>query len=189
MVERRQTRTVLSGAIFTGASPARRSCVAPIAILPAILSGLKRPKAAPRWRTRLTTRDDNHVLKLYQPVHQILHVALVQAFCDTFGYPRLDAPKIDSSGLVVRRVNQRDAGLTERWSKRVTRSSAGCRAPTTIWIPTRAAAVRADQRQSEIDRRLALPADPYNGTAKTSRRCFPRRPTCATPPAPRFSTD
>jgi hypothetical protein len=43
-------------------------------------------------------------LKLLQPVHKTFNVALVEVACDVTGQPRLDPDKIDSAGLVIRRV-------------------------------------------------------------------------------------
>ena len=60
---------------------------------------------------------DGGSLKLFQPIHQTFHVALVEAHCDSFGGPRLDPDRIDSAGLVVRRV-ARGKGVgagTEGW--------------------------------------------------------------------------
>ena len=52
------------------------------------------------------TKDQNGVLKLYQPVHRTFHVALLEVACDFQGqHPRLDPESIDSAGLVVRRVS------------------------------------------------------------------------------------
>jgi hypothetical protein len=45
-------------------------------------------------------------LRLYQPVHRTFHVALIDVACDRPGLPRLDPAKIDSAGLVVRRVDR-----------------------------------------------------------------------------------
>lgn len=42
---------------------------------------------------------------LYQPVHRVFHLAVVSAICaDVPGQPRIDPLKIDSAGLVVRKV-------------------------------------------------------------------------------------
>jgi hypothetical protein len=41
---------------------------------------------------------------LYQPVQRVMHIALMEAFCATPGNPRLDPAKIDSAGVVIRRV-------------------------------------------------------------------------------------
>jgi hypothetical protein len=65
---------------------------------------------------RGVTFEGGH-LKLYQPVHQVFHLAIVQIDCDSFGGPRLDPKKIDSMGLVVRRLSTVSPGVNERWSK------------------------------------------------------------------------
>lgn len=41
---------------------------------------------------------------LYQPVQRVMHMALMEAFCNMPGNPRLDPRKIDSAGVVIRRV-------------------------------------------------------------------------------------
>lgn len=65
----------------------------------AVVTDAKRKKVA-------ATRDQNHVLKLYQPVHRTFHIALLEIACDFQGqYPRLDPERIESAGLVVRRIN------------------------------------------------------------------------------------
>jgi hypothetical protein len=52
---------------------------------------------------------------LYQPVHRVFHLAVVSAVCaDVPGRPRIDPLKIDSAGLVVRKVrNARGQKLGE----------------------------------------------------------------------------
>src|SRR5690242_8916582 len=110
--------TMLVGASFTGnlRGPAilRRTDKE---FIPAILRGLKTADGRTALaQSVVATRDDKQVLKLFLPVHQVFHVAVVQAFCDTFGYPRLDTTKIDSCGLVVRRESA-TTGVMERWSK------------------------------------------------------------------------
>jgi len=57
-----------------------------------------------RARQDRASARDSAVLGLFQPVHRILNVTLVEALCDTVGGPRLDPAKIESAGLVVRRV-------------------------------------------------------------------------------------
>lgn len=49
-------------------------------------------------------RDALNVLKLYQPIQRQFHVAMIEAWCDTPGTPRLDPAKVDSAGMVLRRV-------------------------------------------------------------------------------------
>ena len=48
--------------------------------------------------------SNGKALRLFQPVHRVFNLALVEAHCDTFGAPRLDPQKIDSAGIVVRRL-------------------------------------------------------------------------------------
>jgi hypothetical protein len=48
-----------------------------------------------------TERD---VLTLYQPVQRVMHLGLLEAFCDIPGNPRLDPAKVVSAGIVIRRV-------------------------------------------------------------------------------------
>ncbi|HEY8209527.1 MAG TPA: hypothetical protein VIG99_18690 [Myxococcaceae bacterium] len=66
-------------------------------------------------KTVVSTGPGTKGLKLFQPVHGAFNLALVEAHCDTFGDPRLGEDDIDSSGLVIRRVN--GAGR-EAWVKR-----------------------------------------------------------------------
>lgn len=62
--------------------------------------------------------DTNGVLKLYQPVHRVFQLAVLQVDCASFGAPRLDPAKIDGVGLVVRRISNTQPGVLERWSKK-----------------------------------------------------------------------
>lgn len=54
--------------------------------------------------TRAATRTKQQLLKLFQPVQRQHHLALMEAWCDTPGTPRIDPKRVDSAGLVVRRV-------------------------------------------------------------------------------------
>jgi hypothetical protein len=56
------------------------------------------------------------VLKLRQPVHRSFHLAVFEAACDTFGEPRLDPSRIESAGLVVRRIDPA-TGKSQGWMK------------------------------------------------------------------------
>src|SRR5262249_32008045 len=42
--------------------------------------------------------------ELAQPIHRCHHLVVFEAYCDQPGQPRLDARKIDSMGLVLRRA-------------------------------------------------------------------------------------
>jgi hypothetical protein len=54
--------------------------------------------------TRVTDGTATSPALLYQPVQRVMHMALMEAFCATPGNPRLDPTKIDSAGVVIRRV-------------------------------------------------------------------------------------
>lgn len=57
------------------------------------------------------TRTTNSVLKLYQPVQRVFNVALFEVICDVPGQPRFDPERIESAGMVVRRVWRDGNGL------------------------------------------------------------------------------
>ncbi|HXW24150.1 MAG TPA: hypothetical protein VEK73_05340 [Xanthobacteraceae bacterium] len=48
---------------------------------------------------------------LYQPVHRILPVALVQLACESVRYPRLDPTRVLSAGVVIRRIERQKGDL------------------------------------------------------------------------------
>ncbi len=56
-----------------------------------------------------------NTLKLYQPTQRRFHLALIEAWCDTPGRPRIDPTRVDAAGLVLRRV--RADGTLEGWMK------------------------------------------------------------------------
>jgi hypothetical protein len=55
-------------------------------------------------------------LKLFQPVHGVHTVALLEAYCDVFGEPRVAPAQIESAGLVIRRVGEHNTRLA--WMRR-----------------------------------------------------------------------
>lgn len=55
-------------------------------------------------------RNRQGALRLFQPVHRTFHIALLEIACDTFGQPRLDPERIESAGLVVRRIGRDERG-------------------------------------------------------------------------------
>jgi len=64
---------------------------------------------APDWRAHLTARlpakhGSDGVAELVQPVHRTHHLIVLEAYCQQPGRPRLDARKVDSMGLVLRRA-------------------------------------------------------------------------------------
>ncbi|QSA98398.1 hypothetical protein [Methylococcus sp. EFPC2] len=59
--------------------------------------------------------SDGQTLKLFQPIQRRFHVALIEAWCDTPGKPRIDPAKVDAAGLVVRRL--RGGQVIEGWMR------------------------------------------------------------------------
>lgn len=52
--------------------------------------------------------------KLSPPVQGRFHIALIEAWCDVVGQPRIDPGKVDAAGLVVRRIRN---GRYEGWMR------------------------------------------------------------------------
>jgi hypothetical protein len=48
-------------------------------------------------------------VKLFQPIQRRFHLALIEAWCDVPGFPRLDPGAVAAAGLVIRRLTARDA--------------------------------------------------------------------------------
>jgi hypothetical protein len=64
------------------------------------------------------TRNAAQVLKLFQPIQRQFHLALIEAWCDTAGTPRIDPARVDSAGLVLRRIRTDASGRhLEGWVK------------------------------------------------------------------------
>jgi hypothetical protein len=64
-------------------------------------------------------------LRLLQPVQRVFHLALLEAWCDEPGQPRLERSKIESAGLVVRRFEPGGPSEPDRmlaWVKAGTRN-------------------------------------------------------------------
>jgi hypothetical protein len=63
-------------------------------------------------------RNTAHVLKLFQPLQRQFHLAVIEAWCDTAGTPRIDPARVDSAGLVLRRIRGTGpAQFFEAWVK------------------------------------------------------------------------
>ncbi len=76
---------------------------------------------------RASAVDGNGTMKLFQPVQRQFHVAVVEAWCDTPGAPRIDPKRIASAGFVVRRVGA--DGQPEGWMRSNGRVRGWCRWP------------------------------------------------------------
>ena len=79
--------------------------------VPALLRELKSPEG--RGETRRTLagdRDPRRVLRMYQPVHRVFHLSVLELVCRPHVAERANPARIVGSGLVVRRIAlQRDA--------------------------------------------------------------------------------
>jgi hypothetical protein len=64
----------------------------------------------------LNAGEQDPALKLLQPVHRSFHLALFEAVCEVPGEPRVDPARIESAGLVVRRL-QAASGPREGWMR------------------------------------------------------------------------
>ena len=49
--------------------------------------------------------DAKGVLKLFQPIQRQFHLAVIEAWCDAPGTPRIDPARVHSAGLVLRRLD------------------------------------------------------------------------------------
>ncbi|HEX8243161.1 MAG TPA: hypothetical protein VF541_06690, partial [Longimicrobium sp.] len=70
----------------------------------ALLREVRTPDGRKSAAGTLARDREGGVLRLYQPVHRAFHVAVLEAFCDDTGRPRVDPRKVESAGMVVRRV-------------------------------------------------------------------------------------
>lgn len=126
--------------------------------LPATLNDLRNAAGRERLRAlRARALDGQGTLKLFQPIQRQFHLALLEAWCDTAGEPRLDPKRIQAAGMVLRRVGA--DGRAEGWMKSAGRIHG--------WLPlTRVGGTDADplpgQRSTggltgvpDIDRQLA----------------------------------
>ncbi|HEX2727322.1 MAG TPA: hypothetical protein VHN20_15990, partial [Beijerinckiaceae bacterium] len=69
----------------------------------AVLEGLRSSAARNDLAATLAKRFDG-VLKLFQPVQRQFHVAVLEAVCDAPGTPRIDPARVESAGMVLRRL-------------------------------------------------------------------------------------
>lgn len=74
--------------------------------LPRTLAALRTEEGRRALRTQVPSREDG-AIRLYRPSHRTFHLVLVAAECIVPGLPRVDPRKIESAGLVVRRVRGR----------------------------------------------------------------------------------
>jgi hypothetical protein len=83
-----------------------------------------------------SAEDERGILRLFQPVHRTFHVTVLDLACAVPGQPRVDPRKIESAGLVVRRLRDNiKAPFGEAWMEDA-RALRG-------WIPLRTEAEAA----------------------------------------------
>lgn len=70
------------------------------------------PNAQERVEAVRRAAEGVQVLKLFQPIQRQFNLAVMEARCDTPGEPRIDPTRVDSAGMVIRRL-VRDAGGRE----------------------------------------------------------------------------
>ncbi len=129
----------------------------------ALLEELQSDAFANLTRThRPTLTGDDGLLRLYQPVHRVFNLALLEAHCTGFGHPRLDARQIDSAGLVVRRI--RTVGNTTAYD-----AWCATKRRTVGWVPLPPAQDPDHLRDPAVARR---PAPRYTADPEFDRARF-----------------
>lgn len=84
--------------------------------LPATLADLRNAAGHARLRNlRAQAQTSQGTLKLFQPIQRQFHIALLEAWCDQAGEPRLDPARVQAAGLVLRRIAA--DGRIEGWMK------------------------------------------------------------------------
>jgi hypothetical protein len=82
----------------------------------AVLEDLRTPEGRVGLASSVAAaRADDQTLKLFQPVQRRFHVAVLEAWCDTPGRPRIDPARVDAAGMVLRRL--RADGSLEGWMR------------------------------------------------------------------------
>lgn len=121
---------------------------------------------------RETVVKSRSTLKLFQPVHRTFYVALVELVCDRPGKPRLDPAKVESAGLVVRRVQRAVRGkltnVNEGWMEAPDGSAR--------WIPFSDSPVDPSDLHPDIDPDAKRRRTPSAGHAELDRRLALMRP-------------
>ena len=163
-----------------------------------VLAELGDPSKHDQVRATLVSERKGGGFHLYQPVHRVFHLAVVSAICANMpGKPRLDPLKIDSAGLVVRKVRDaRGNKLGElgwivgkdgssRWeppdlwdsTAKHTMTSAGAGAPNLPYAdPDPARRPRRSTGHRELDERIATLKQLGSSRAESVAPIFPLTP-------------
>ncbi len=73
----------------------------------AALEALRSSSGRAALAADLAATRTSGVLKLFQPVQRQFHLAVLEAVCDAPGFPRIDPARVESAGMVLRRVQIR----------------------------------------------------------------------------------
>lgn len=128
-----------------------------------LLSDLGSEEGRARLRASMPAPAADGVAELYQPVHRAFHLVLAEVFCLTPGTPRFDPARIESAGLVVRRVGvPRDDRSIERVHEAWVRRPDGTKAWRSLalldedeslrWDPDPARRRTVSSGNAEVDR-------------------------------------
>jgi hypothetical protein len=85
------------------------------------LGSVLRDLKAANWQerfeseTRQPTRGDDGIVELALPIHREFTLVALEAHCKIFGMPRLDPKRIESAGLVIRRMAEPQSPAREAW--------------------------------------------------------------------------
>jgi hypothetical protein len=83
--------------------------------LEAMLESLRSTASRTELAADLASTRVAGVLKLFQPVQRQFHLAVLEALCDIPGDPRIDPKRIESAGMVLRRIGAN--GVHEGWMR------------------------------------------------------------------------
>ncbi len=113
---------------------------------------------------RPTNTGDDGLLRLFQPVHRVFNLAVLEAHCTNFGTPRLDSRQIDSSGLVIRRIRTASDGskIYDAWC--------ATKNKVTGWVQLPSVNDSDHDRDPDVTRR---PQIRYTGDTTFDRQKFP----------------
>lgn len=150
--------------------------------------------------SEVASGDDG--VRLYQPVHRVSHLAVVSAFCSNApGRPRLDPLRIESAGLVVRKVRDgagrelgelawvADEDGTSRWeppevwdpaSRTALPASPGAESAKAFADPDPARRPQRSTGRPELDRRIAVLKRRGSGRSESITPLFPLTPDACT---------
>lgn len=144
-----------------------------------ILAELASDRAVQALTGRINPTTPNQVLTFLQPVHRTFYVAVLEIACDPFEnlylQSRLDSQKIDSAGLVVRRLSIDSQGKQQRqgWRQQERKIQG--------WLPF------ASPQEENLDPDPQRRRSPFtSGYSELEKLLFPANPVLAESVSPLF---